>query len=109
MRRFILLAAFGLIAGSVLAATPVTRQNSKEMSCGALQGMINQQGKAVLRWPSKNKPDLTMYNMYVADSTHCVGQGVIASTTVSTSDDPKCKVNYCAPNTGKGSVKGGKK
>jgi hypothetical protein len=109
MRRFILIAATALLATNALADTPVMRQNSKEMSCEAVQVMIKQQGKAVLRWPSKNKPDLTMYNVYVADSTHCVGQGAITTATVSTADNPKCKVNYCAPNTGKGSVKGGKK
>jgi hypothetical protein len=109
MKRFILLAALGLLATDALAATPVMRQNPNGMTCESVQGMIKQHGKVVLHWPSEKKPDMTMYNMYVADSTHCVGQGVIGGTTVATSDNPKCKVSYCASNTGKGSVKGGKK
>ena len=109
MRRFILLTAIALLATDALAAETVMRQNSKNMTCEAVQNMIRQEGKVILRWPSKKTPDMTMYNMYVSSSTPCVGQGVIAATTVATSDNPKCKVNYCASNTGKGSVKGGKK
>jgi hypothetical protein len=109
MRKSILLAAFALLATQASAETPRMRMNSASMTCQAVQDTIHQHGQVVLRYASKNKPDMMMHNMYVANSTPCVGQGVIGATTVPTSDNPKCKVSYCSPNTGKGSVKGGKK
>jgi hypothetical protein len=108
MKRIILIAAaLGLLATNALAETSITRMDSSTMTCEAVQSRLKQDGTAVLRYPSQKVPGMMMYNRYVASNTPCVGQGVMASSSVPTSDNPKCKVKMCGSNTGKGAVKGG--
>lgn len=99
MKKIILLAALGLFASNAMA---MSRHNSQSMTCAEVHDEIARDGMMVLRYPSKQKPDMMMHNRAVTNSMSCVGQGSMGGTTVPTSDDPKCKVKTCNPTTGKG-------
>jgi hypothetical protein len=99
MKKIVLFAAVGLLASNAMA---MSRYDSQSLTCASIHDRIAQDGAIVLRYPSKMHPDLMMYNRYVSNAMTCMGQGVMASATVPTSDDPNCKVKLCNPTTGKG-------
>ncbi|MDE1994738.1 MAG: hypothetical protein KGI75_19695 [Rhizobiaceae bacterium] len=100
MKKIILLAAMALISSNAMAEM----HNSKSMTCSTIRDRVKQEGKMALQYPSSH-PGLMMYNRYVSNSMSCLGQGSMASVTVPTSDDPKCKMRTCVFITGKGSNK----
>ncbi|AYG68260.1 hypothetical protein CCGE531_13965 [Rhizobium sp. CCGE531] len=75
--------------------------NSKSMTCATVHEKMAQEGSIVLRYPSRH-PGLMMYSRTVPNSMSCLGQGAMASASVPTSDDPKCKIKTCSFSTGKG-------
>ena len=98
IKKLILIAAIGMTATNAMA---ISRYDASSMSCASVHQKIAQEGAVVLQYPS-HKPGLMMYNRYVSNSMMCIGQGSTASTKVSTSDDPSCKVVTCSNANGKG-------
>ncbi|MEF0943307.1 hypothetical protein [Rhizobium sp. BR 362] len=98
MKKIIMLAAMGMVCTNAIAGP---MYNSKSMTCSSVRDKMAQEGTVVLQYPSSH-PGLMMYNRYVSNSMSCLGQGAMASASVPTSDDPKCKMKTCNFTTGKG-------
>ncbi|CAN7530060.1 hypothetical protein LJR251_003666 [Rhizobium rhizogenes] len=99
MKKIMLVVVFGLCASSAMA---ISRYDTPSMSCSAVHDKIAQEGEVVLQHPSSTVKNLTVYDRYVSNSAACVGRGVPTKASVPTSDDPSCKVQLCAPATGRG-------
>lgn len=90
---FAALAFIALIAAG--PALAISRYNSTAMSCAAVQQAIAREGAVVLRYPSRSKAQLILYDRYVADSSFCDGHEFADRTTVPTADSPSCPVRAC--------------
>jgi hypothetical protein len=83
---------------AVLCAAPAnaaTRVETMNNSCATVQRTLIQNGAAILRYPSKRNPSLTLYDRYVGDSRFCASteRGVWAS--VPAKDTQSCRVIAC--------------
>lgn len=86
------------VCAALLAAEPalaISRYNSTGMSCAAVQRTIAREGAVILRYPSRNRARLTLYDRYVADSRFCDGHEFADRATVPTADTPSCPVRAC--------------
>jgi hypothetical protein len=101
VKKIIILATIGMFSTNAMA---MSTYDSKSMTCSAIHEKIAREGSLVLRYPSR-RPGLMMYNRYVSNSMSCLGQGVMGSVSVPTSDNPSCKMKTCNFTTGKGSTK----
>lgn len=98
MKMIIILAAIGMISTDAMA---MSTHDSKSMTCSIVHEKMSQEDSIVLRYPSHH-PGLMMYYRTVSNSMSCLGQGVMASASVPTSDEPSCKIKTCSFTTGKG-------
>ena len=98
MKKIIILAAIGLFSTNAMA---MSAYESKSLTCSTVHEKIAKEGSIVLRYPSHH-PGMPMYYRTVSNSMECLGQGGMASASVPTSDDPKCKIKTCSFATGKG-------
>jgi hypothetical protein len=99
MKKIILLAAIGLFSTNAMA---MESYNSKSLDCATVHEKVSKEGSIVLKYPSSKVPGMNMYYRTVSNSMQCLGQGGMASASVPTSDDPKCKIKTCSFGTGKG-------
>jgi hypothetical protein len=82
-----------------IAATPalaISRYNTTQMQCAAIQSKLAREGAAILRYPSKNVAGLTLYDRYVRDSGYCDYPREYAKrVTVPARDTSACPVRLC--------------
>ncbi len=76
-------------------AAAISRYNSTRMSCAAVQRAIGREGAVILRYPSRNKPGMTLYDRYVIGSGSCDAHEFADRATVPTADTPSCPVLAC--------------
>ncbi|MCJ9669354.1 MULTISPECIES: hypothetical protein [unclassified Neorhizobium] len=97
MKKF--LGCLAVIAcGTLLSGEPaaaISRYNSTGMSCAAVQRAIGREGAVILRYPSRNKARMTLYDRYVIDSGYCDSHEFADRATVPTADTPSCPVRAC--------------
>ena len=87
------LALSALVAAS--DASAITRIETRGQSCGAIQRTLNLEGAAILRYRSKNKTGLPIYDRYVANRSACTFGEVTERATVPTRDTARCPVLKC--------------
>lgn len=92
------LAAISLMVILMLYALPAkaaARVETMNNSCASVQRTLIKNGAAILRYPSKRNPSLTLYDRYVGDSRFCAGneRGVWAG--VPAKDTQSCRVIAC--------------
>lgn len=90
----VLAAASALIAVA-LPAHATVRVNTLSRTCDAVQSIIAQNGAAILRYNSTRRPDLPLYDRYVADVRFCVFGERTKREYVPTRDVPSCPVLSC--------------
>jgi hypothetical protein len=98
MRIFLSILTIAAVAALLMAGDPalaISRYNSTSMSCEAVQRAIGREGAIILRYPSSNKPGLTLYDRYVIHSGFCDDQDFADRVTVPTADTPRCPVRAC--------------
>ena len=100
MKKFLASLAVAACMIPMFSAGPtfaISRYNSTGMSCAAVQRAIGREGAVILRYPSRNKAGLTLYDRYVAGSGFCDDHEFADRATVPTSDTPRCPVRACKP------------
>jgi hypothetical protein len=88
------LAAF-LLGAFSLPASAIERVNTNKLSCVKVQTKLIQNGAAILRYPSKRNPSLTLYDRYVGDSRYCPLDEIGKWTSVPAKDTRSCRVIAC--------------
>lgn len=100
MKRILL--AIGLLAVSMPAGA-VSRYSIPGLSCARVQAILESEGSAILRYPSPRNSQLTLYDLYASNTSHCQQSEIAKPATVPTSDNPRCRVRRCqAAQTGDG-------
>ena len=88
-------AAIGLAMAS--PAHAIKRYNIANMACAKVQAIVRDDGAAILRYPSKRNPGMTLYDRYVRDSFYCSFSEYAARAFVPAKDDKTCAVRKCEP------------
>lgn len=84
-----------LLAVSASQAYAIGKYNISGMTCGQVQAIIAREHAAILRYPSRRNPGLTLYDRYVSNGSYCATEEYAKYTTVPTRDDKTCPVYYC--------------
>lgn len=87
-----------IVIATVVAATPalaISRYNTPGMACESIRNILRSEGAAVLRYPSKNKAGLTLYDRYVRSSDQCSIDEYADRAVVPSKDNPNCPVLRC--------------
>jgi hypothetical protein len=86
----------GILLGALaLPAHAIERVNTNGLSCAGVQTKLIQNGAAILRYPSKRNPSLTLYDRYVGDSRYCPIDEIGKWTSVPAKDTRSCRVIAC--------------
>ena len=93
MRTLLLATCMALVA---FPAGAISRYNSESLTCARVHAIIDSQGAAIMRYPSKFNPTLTLYDRYVKDDRYCVSQTYAQLVTIPTADMANCPVYRCA-------------
>jgi hypothetical protein len=96
--HLIALIATGIAAALLLAALPAQaapRVATMNKSCNSIQNALIQNGAAILRYPSKRNPSLTIYDRYVGDSRFCAKGEIGKWASVPAKDTKNCRVIAC--------------
>jgi len=92
MKRAILTLCIVMVSFPTLA---INRYNVTKMSCSAIQQVVQREGAAILRWESKRKPGLPLYNRYVRHGGFCEPGQYARSAYVPSKDRANCRVREC--------------
>lgn len=93
--RATILAALMLLPTSSLA-DPV-RVNALQHSCESLQRIVEENGAAIIRYPSRNKPGLTLYDRYISSVSSCGNRQMAETMSIPAADTKACRVRHCVP------------
>ncbi|WP_136656809.1 hypothetical protein [Nitratireductor sp. XY-223] len=92
MMRLILSLTALLVAAPAWA---VQTYDIGNMTCSQVQAIVKRDGVAQLRYNSKSKPSVPIYNRYVSGSTFCGSRSIANLATVPTRDNSACRVKIC--------------
>ncbi len=84
-----------LLGSFALPAQAIERVNTNKLSCAKVQTKLVQNGAAILRYPSKRNPSLTLYDRYVGDSGYCASNEIGKWASVPAKDTLSCRVIAC--------------
>lgn len=97
-KRIVSMAMAPLVSMLVLIpAFAIERVNTPQNSCATIQNIIQRDGAAILRYPSKNIANYTLYDRYVAGNRFCKRDERVKATSVPSRDQVKCRVYLCKP------------
>ncbi|EDQ33993.2 hypothetical protein HPDFL43_06050 [Hoeflea phototrophica DFL-43] len=97
MQRRLGIALFSVVATVALAgpASAISRIQTTGQSCAAIKQVLANEGAAILRYPSKRTPGITLYDRYVANANSCLQGEVTQRATVPAKDTNSCAVLRC--------------
>ena len=81
-----------LMAGNAQA---ISRVDTLGKSCAAIKQTLAREGAAILRYPSKRDPSITLYDRYVSNRGACTFGEVTQRATVPARDTASCPVLKC--------------
>ena len=87
-------AALPLLAMSS-PASAISRVQTTGKTCAAIGQILSREGAAILRYPSKRTPGITLYDRYVANANSCLQGEITQRATVPTRDTNSCAVLKC--------------
>lgn len=93
--RATILAALMLLPVPALA-DPV-RVNALQHSCESLQQIVEENGAAIIRYPSRTKPGLTLYDRYISSVSYCGNRQMSETMSIPAADTKSCRVRHCVP------------
>jgi hypothetical protein len=76
-------------------ASAASRYDIATMSCAQVQALIEKDGAAILRYPSKRILSLPIYDRYVQGQKFCETGEVARGAGVPTADQKYCPVTKC--------------
>ena len=92
MKLVSVVALLSLVASDASAAS---RYDISTMTCAQVQALIERDGAAILRYPSKRILSLPIYDRYVKGQKFCETGEVASGTGVPTTDQKYCPVTKC--------------
>ncbi|MAS15574.1 MAG: hypothetical protein CMH69_20060 [Nitratireductor sp.] len=81
----------------VSPAEAISRYTSTAMSCAEVQARIAAEGAAIMRYQSRNNPNLPRYDRYVSHESLCPVGHIGARASIPTADREACPVMRCKP------------
>lgn len=84
------------LAASILPANAISRYNTQQMQCHAVQQRVRAEGAAILRYRSP-RTNMTLYDRYVAHGGYCDVDEYAKLEVVPTADTRRCRVLKCMP------------
>ena len=81
-------------------AWALNQYNTNTLSCSEIQGAVQRDGQAQLRYRSPDDPSQTLYDVYVANSSYCNARAT-KTTFVPAKDRAQCKVRQCKRHPGR--------
>lgn len=93
--RATILAALILLPSSAL--TEPLRVNALQHSCESLHRIVEENGAAIIRYPSRNKPGLTLYDRYISSISSCGNRQMVEIMSIPASDTAGCRMRHCVP------------
>ncbi len=88
-----------VLAAFVTSAQAISRHQSTRLSCDAVHAIIEAEGAAIMRYPSRRNPSLTLYDRYVRHTGYCASGEYAKLDTIPTADAPACPVLKCFQKT----------
>ena len=85
-------AVVSLVASNAFAAT---RYDISNMACSTVQALIEDEGAAVLSYPSSSILGLPVYDRFVKNRNYCKNTEVTRRTGLPTTDKKYCPVYKC--------------
>lgn len=89
--------ALATLSTMALPANAISRYNTNKMTCEQVHSALQREGAAVLRYPSKRNPSLTLYDRYVSSRYACDRHQVLERVSVPTKNTNNCPVLHCIP------------
>lgn len=86
------------LAASILLPIPaqaISRVETMGRTCGQVKALLQNEGAAILRYPSKRNTGIVLYDRYVANRHSCVMGEITERASVPTSDTGSCPVLKC--------------
>ncbi|MDF2369493.1 MAG: hypothetical protein P1V21_01745 [Rhizobiaceae bacterium] len=81
-----------------MPAQAVSRYNAPVLTCQRIQTILNNDGSAILRYPSPRDAQLTLYDLYVKSRAFCQSGEQVISASVPSKDNRRCQVRQCEQN-----------
>lgn len=90
-----LVAGLGSAAGGpVSSAAAIERYDVNTMTCAAVQGVLQREGAAILRYPSP-RSGIILYDRYVSAERFCPSYQSLNRVSIPTADTAHCPVFEC--------------
>lgn len=84
-----------ILLATVSSAHAISKYNIGSWNCTRVKATLQSEGAAILRYPSKRNPSLTLYDRYVQDVRYCLPGQVFKNTSIPTADTNACPVRKC--------------
>ena len=96
MNKVVVAAFSGVVAAISLSgqAQAISRYNSTALSCGKIHGILDSEGAAILRYPSKRNASVTLYDRYVRSEMQCGSHEILEPVTIPSASG-QCQVLHC--------------
>ena len=78
-----------------MEAYAISRYNSTSMGCNEVKATVRSEGAVILRWRSKNNPNLPRYGRFVANNSYCRLGERAERSYVPSADRNSCPVLEC--------------
>ena len=89
---------FFATAANAASGDNINRYNVQDMTCNQVHAILDQQGAAILRYPSPQGTGRILYDRYVRDPTVCFAQaGHAIQRTIPVKDTNACPTLSCEP------------
>jgi hypothetical protein len=84
-----------LLSLAAAEASAAPRYDVASMTCAEVQALIEKDGAAILRYPSKRILSLPVYDRYVKGQKYCETGEIARGAGVPTTDQKYCPVTKC--------------
>lgn len=78
-----------------IEAQAISRVETMGRTCGQVKALLENEGAAILRYPSKRNTGMMLYDRYVANRHACLMGEITQRATVPTRDTGSCPVLKC--------------
>ncbi len=92
MKTFVLALGLSILASNAHA---ITRYTSTGMECDKVQGTIERDGAAIMRYASTRGTGAQLYGRFVRDTTFCSAGELAERSYIPASDRQQCPVLEC--------------
>lgn len=84
-----------VLAAAAVQAHAIERIYAETVTCEQIQAALEQEGAAIIYYPSRSIPGLNLFDRFALTATQCGSTAQIAPFAVKTLDSNACKVPIC--------------